>query len=329
MDAAFAHPWVLALLPLALLPLLRRPPPCLVHSWLALLPADPLSNALDWLARALGALAIAATVLGLAAPQRPERAVERIGSGAQIVMLLDRSSSMDLAFIRPTYTSWTDSQRESKGEAARRILRAFAAGRSDDLFGLVAFSTAPIPVLPFTHSLEAVQAAIDAGRIGRGLAETDIGRGLLAAADYFEGREYGGSRVILMVSDGGARLDEATQQRIAATLQRNRIALYWIYMRSFGSPPLEAGGGAAQEASPEHSLHRYFQSLRTGYRAYEADDPAALERALADVSQLEHLPIRHLERLPREDWARPFFAVALAAALGVAAAQLARLRTWA
>jgi mxaC protein len=66
---------------------------------------------------------------------------------------------------------------ESKGTVARRLLGEFAARRHDDLFAMVAFSNHPIVILPFTQKQTLVQAAIEAGDIGKGLAETDVGGG--------------------------------------------------------------------------------------------------------------------------------------------------------
>jgi hypothetical protein len=59
-----------------------------------------------------------------------------------------------------------------------------------------------------------------------------MGQGLLAALAAFEGRPYSGSRVILVFSDGGARLDETMQQRIGDGLARTKAALYWLYIRA-------------------------------------------------------------------------------------------------
>ena len=92
---AFAQPWVLLLLPLCLLPLLRRRRDALVFSHLPWLPRDRLGNALGWAWRLLGAAAMLAAVLAIAGPLRPETFVQRSGRGAEIVLLIDRSRSMD------------------------------------------------------------------------------------------------------------------------------------------------------------------------------------------------------------------------------------------
>ena len=73
------HGWVLALLPLAALPLLRPLPSAIPLSWIGLVTADPLSRWLDRALRAIGVLAIVSLVLAAGGLHRPAYEVERIG----------------------------------------------------------------------------------------------------------------------------------------------------------------------------------------------------------------------------------------------------------
>jgi mxaC protein len=322
------YPWMLALLPLAAIPWWRRAAPARSYSWLALVPQDRLSTLADLLLRALGSVAIALIVLGLSGVYLPQGSVERIGRGAEIVLLLDRSTSMDQPFttvrprgdwlaLRPTRA------RDSKGHLARQLLAQLAAKRTQDSFAMVLFSTYPIPMLGFTHKPDVVQAAIAASGNGRGLSETDLGQGLITALQLFAHRAYAGSRVLLLVSDGGAHLDPDTQKRIGYLLRRYRVTLYWIYLRSYGSPGLtpdrHLGSGEA-DTVPEHFLNQFFAHTGTPYRAYEAENPQALKRAIADVGRLQNLPLRYSERVPRRSLSDLCYGLALACTLLLAAA---------
>jgi mxaC protein len=328
----FDYPWLLLLLPLAAVPLMRAPWAPVRYSWIELVPPDRLSDFLGWLWRLLGAAAIAATVAGLAGPNQPQGQLERVGQGAEVLLLLDRSSSMDQPFgVDLTAPAFAGATREAKGTVARRVLSEFTARRGEDLFAMMMFSTFPIPTLRFTQRQEMIQAGIAAADLGRGLADTDIGRALLAAAAQFDNRPYSGSRVVLLVSDGGAQLDPQTRARIVNALERQRIALYWIYIRSFRSPGLSADAQASavdDETVPERSLHAFFRSMGTPYRAYEAENPDALQRAIADVSRLENLPIRYTETLPREDLGQYCYGLALAATMGLMALSIIRVQRW-
>ena len=345
---SFDQPWLLWLLPLALLPLWAPQGRALDHAWPSFMPRDRLSNALAWVLRGAGVLALAALGFGLAGPHRPEYEVERVGQGAEIVLVLDRSRSMDQGFAGARragaapkgtsaeaidyYASQSPARlRDSKGKVARQLLADFAAKRPSDRFGMIVFSTLPIRVLEFTQKDEAIQAAIAAGNIGRGLSETNIGLALESALSSFDDQPYTGSRIVMLVSDGGDRLDPDVAERVAYLTRKHRVAIYWLYLRSANSPGLMLETGEPPQNAdtvPEYALHRFFESMGTPYRAYEAGNPEALQKAIEAVNQLENLPITYLDTVPRRDLSTLGHAAALACVLLLLAANLMEIRRW-
>jgi len=346
---SFDAPWVLWLLPLALLPLRVRPAQTLPNAWLSLLPRDRLSDVVQGLLRVAAVLAMAALIAAAAGPYRPEYSVQKIGRGAEIVLVLDRSRSMDQSFAgRPTgppagmnptgpealeyYTNRNASQtRASKGKVARQLLSEFAAGRPQDRFAMVAFSTLPIRVLDFTQKPEVIQAAISAGNIGRGLADTDIGLALSSALSFFDERPYTGSRILMLVSDGGDRIDVDVREQVAYLARKHRVAIYWFYIRSNLSPGLMAGADeppANTDTVPEYFLDRFFKSLGTPYKAYEAEDTEALKSAIDDVNRLENLPITYFDTVPRRDLSQFAYGLSLACVIALLGAHLMEIRQW-
>jgi mxaC protein len=314
MNLELAQPAWLWLLPLALLPWLRRSGREQVHPWLALVPKDRLSTVVDLAVRLSGSLAIAAIVLALAGMQRKEQPIERISQGAEIVVLLDRSRSMDQTLATPAGHAWEGGGRERKGQVAQRLLGEFVAARPDDRFAVVLFSVKPLVISDFTQEHDIVKAAIEASGSGRGLSDTDIGTSLEAALRLFSNRDYVGPRVVLLVSDGGAHLTPEIRSTLTNLIRRERVALYWIYLRSFGSRGLMASaelGEDQAESVPEHFLHKFFQSTGMFYRAYEAESPDAMERAIEDIGRLENRPLRYLEVQPIEALDRPLLWAAL------------------
>ena len=105
------------------------------------------------------------------------------------------------------------------------------------------------------------------------------------------------------------------------------MSLNWIYLRSVNSPRLDTPGEPG-EAVPEIALHRFFQTLPGPYRAYEAEDPDGLARAVADVARQQNFPLDYLEAVPRRDFTRAALAVALACAALLLALRAAMIEAW-
>jgi mxaC protein len=307
----FTEPRLLWLLPLALLPLWRVASLSTVVPHVAWLPRDRVGPWADIALRLLTSATIAITIVGLAGPGAPESRLAKVGRGAEIALLLDRSSSMDEE-IRHNGTDITQVTRETKAQSMRKAFTSFVTRRPNDRYALILFAGSPIRVLPFTEDIEAVRSGLRAAGIGRGLTETDIGSALLAAIEAFEGRAYTGSRVIVLVSDGGAAVEPSVERRIAEGLQRLNISLYFIYIRSAtNSPDLDKTSvGPIEASTPEWVLHNYFKTLPTPYRVYQARNPAAIADAVAELDRQQNLPLTYDERVPRVDWRDRAYALA-------------------
>ncbi len=313
MTVGVTHPWVLSLLVACALPLFVRDRALVQYSSLRLIPTDTLSTAFAIALRVLKSALLVIVVIALSGPYLPEKQIERIGEGAQIVLLLDRSRSMDQPFGgRPFTNPLITEDSDAKGAVARRLLSQFVTDRRNDKYGMLAFSAEPIQVLPLTDKTDIIRAAIAAGNIGRGLSETDVGAGIVEALRFFENQPYTGSRVVMLVSDGGARLDRTTRTQIEDMLRRNRVALYWIYIRSRHSPGLASTPGAARDdIAPARILHEYFTTLSTPYRVFDAEDPNALAAAISEVNELQSLPIRYVDTIPKKAISRWCYVTAL------------------
>ncbi len=297
MDINFAHPWVLVFSLLSLLPFFRSNVKPARYSSLSMIPADVLSTLFYILLKLLAAAVIFLLVTGLAEPYYQESTVERIGKGAQIVLLLDRSASMNENFAGRYFGGKAT---ESKVAVARQMLTEFVQRRRDDLFGMISFSTSPIHVLPLTQDKTAILSAIQATR-SRGRGVTNIAPGLSMALDYFADQPQTGSRVILLVSDGAARIEPETQDKLSRIFHQNKVILYWIYLRNKNSASLRQKPANANETTtPEYFLHQYFLSMNIPYRAFEAENPDALQNAIREIEKLENEPIIYQEKIPRQ-----------------------------
>jgi mxaC protein len=330
----FVQPWLLLLLPFALLPLLRRQRDSLGFSHVAWLPRDRVGQVAGWLWRVCAVLMLASGIIALAGPGRSQMQATHIGQGAEILVLMDRSRSMDDRMMPSDWRSIDPLSRlahlsrgPEKAAVARELLSKFVVQRPDDRFSLMYFSTRPLSVVPFTQHDEVVQAGISAAATGRGLSNTDVGRALLAGINEFEPREYSGSRIILLVSDGGTFMTDNVQRQIRSGLLRNRISLYWIHLKSYNSPALDSQEPGSDHA-PEVVLHRFFLTLRTPYRLYEAEVQEDLAKAVADVGRQQNFPLEYVEQFPRADYSRALIVVAMLACLVLLTGRFFALRSW-
>ncbi|GEP01216.1 vWA domain-containing protein [Methylobacterium haplocladii] len=301
-------PLVLWLLPLALLPLVASTQRRTAVSAIAAAPADALSRVIGWGLTLAGIVAIGGLVLALAGPYRSGETVTRTGIGAQVSMLIDRSGSMNETFAgrQPSGAE------ESKAAASRRLLADFVGSRAHDQFAVTAFSTAPMLVVPMTDRHDAVRAAIAA--IDRpGLDYTNVARGLAMSLSQFGAEAASISRAVLLVSDGAAVIDPKVQGTLRAEFAKIRPNLYWLFLRTKGSPSIrdKPAGEDTPQAAPERHLDLFFKSLGTPYRAFEAEGPEAVGEAIRQIESLERDPIPYTEQCPRRDLTP--FACALAA----------------
>lgn len=323
--ALFDQPLWLAALPLALLPWWWHGQRRLGWASLRALPHDPLSRSVDIALRGMASAALAGAALSLAGPHVAGTPLTRTGTGAHLVVVLDRSASMADGFAG----SGTAAGEESKGQAAARLLDQFVRERPRDLFGVVFFSTAPLHVLTLSGDHDAVRAAL-AASAAPGVGLTNIAAGLSLGLEAFRGQPRTGSRVVLLVSDGAANIDARAQARIRTQFQEYQVQLYWVFLRTArgNSPRVLPAPEAGADVAPEYHLHAYFGELGVPYRLYEADNPHTLAEAIADVARLQNLPLRYQQPQPRRDLAPWCDAVALMASLLVAAARALEVRRW-
>lgn len=323
-SIAFAYPWLLSVLVLAILPLLfhgvrRHAHPGLIH-----FPDDWPSRLLGWGLRFAGAATVALLITAAAGPYVEGGSITRVGRGAQIVIVFDRSGSMSETL---TGTWEGDGNGESKIAAARRLLLDFMRQRRGDMFGMVAFGSSPISVAPLTDDRSMAEAAL-ASAEARSMGFTTVARALGMGLDYFRDRPYTAARVLLMVSDGGAEIGGSDRDLLEQMFAQRRCSLIWIYTRGARETSVIEDVGADPN-SQSLSLHNFFTRLGSGYQVFEATSPKDLQRAIDQVGSLTNLPTHYEEKLPRRDLAQPLYTAALLLLLLLVGAKLFEVRVWA
>jgi mxaC protein len=324
LNLAFDHPAVLLLLVFALPALFRGGTIWIDVPALLTVPEDAASRGIDVALRSLAALPIGLLVLVLAGLHEGEQVIWRTGRGAHVMVVLDRSLSMDEAF-----SVAGEKAKESKTEAAARMIAAFFATRPHDVFGLVAFSTSPILAMPLTTHRDAAEAAI-AAMNQKGLANTEIGGGIALGLAQFKGSLPGAANVLLLVTDGAGVIPIETRNFIKAEATRLNVHLYYLYLRAGDDPPLAEDIGDDVNLGRPSGLDAFFRGLGVNYAGFEARDPGAVQAAARKIDALETQPILYRETLKRRDLDAPCIAAAAICLLLSLLAQMAerRLPAW-
>ncbi|MBT5411356.1 MAG: VWA domain-containing protein [Nitrosomonadales bacterium] len=304
----FLNAWVLFFLPLVAVPFIFFQSSNNNYSWNEMIPSDPLSMIIGVLLKFLSSVIIALLVVLLAEPFSDQKVVERVGEGAQIGLVLDRSASMDDPF-----SGGGDKAGETKSAAASRLIIDFFEARTNDMVGVITFSNSAMYVLPLTENKEAIKAAVTA-TAGNALFQTNIGAGLTSSAALFNEVADSGSRAVILLSDGAGRIDANTQQKIRDWFDRFDIGLYWIVLKQEGGISIFDEDYVPRDEDqlpPQIELYEYFSTFRSPFKAYEAEDPKSLETAIKDISLKEKKPIAYSERIPGKSYSLPLLLAAL------------------
>ena len=302
------------LLPLIALPWLSHSQSKIV-AWSHFVPDDPLSDATGFLLKLLASLTIASLILTLAKPYIPEKAIQRLGNGAEVVILVDRSRSMDDPFStrdKALAVNRTVGKSDSKRRIAKKYLLEFVDKRPDDRFGFVLFSDKALDLLPLSYNKDSIRQTINASALGKGLSETNIAKAMITAAEMYAQETYSGSRTVLLVSDGGQEFSAENKQRITELYKRENLTLYWIYLRSTTGLRIdEESTDDSWANTPEKKLHKFFKSLDVPYHVFEIESVKSFSEAIDTIDQQQKQPLIVEEIIPREDKSAPFFWMAM------------------
>jgi mxaC protein len=320
----WAVPAVLLLLPLVLLPWFTHNQDKIV-AWSHFVPVDPLSNVIGLTLKTLASIVVASLTLTLAGPYIPEQTIERVGSGAEVVILVDRSRSMDDPFStrgKALAVNRTVGKGDSKRRIATKYLLEFVDKRPDDRFGFVLFSDKALDLLPLSYNKESIRATINASTLGKGLSETNIAKAMIKAAEMYAKETYNGSRTVLLVSDGGQEFTDEDKRTITELYKRETLTLYWIYMRSTtGLSIEEESDDDSWKNTPEKRLHKFFKELDIPYKVFEIESVKSFSEAIDTIDKKESQTLIVEEIIPREIKTEPFFWLAMLTMLILVIAQ--------
>jgi mxaC protein len=319
------QPWALLLLPLISAPFIFKSHQGQMYSWFEIMPKDKVSDIVNLVLKTIISLLLLSVILALAEPQGVSRKEQKVGKGAQTVIVIDRSVSMDHPFAGQ---STSGRAAEIKSAAARRLITNFIDSRPDDMMGVVGFTNSALYGMKITTNRDAIHAAINAAT-GSALNQTNIGAGITEAVSLFDNIQSSGSRAVILLSDGAGKLSPRVKFKIKQYFNDKKLNLYWIVLREPDDISIFTKEEYSEDATPDAiTLDRYFKSLKIKYKAFEADNPTALQSALQYINSKEKNTIRYTVNIPGHDYSNNLLVLALVLSLLILVIKNLKVHSW-
>jgi Ca-activated chloride channel family protein len=292
----FSAPWLFLLLPVPLLVRWLAPPhresqDALQVPFFARLVtlsgATPRDGASILRRRRVQAISsILGWLLLVAAAARPEwigPPVEVRKHARDLMLAVDLSGSMDTRDF-----ATTEGDTVNRLDAAKAVLRDFAARRTGDRLGLIIFGNAAYLQAPFTDDLDTWSQLLEESEVNMAGPSTALGDAIGLAISLFQ-QSATQNRVLVVLTDGndtGSRVPPVDAAQIAAM---ENVTIYTV---AIGDPAT-----VGEEALDLATLDAIAD--RTQGRAFLALDAAALEEAYAAIDALEPATYESLSYRPR------------------------------
>ncbi|MFV2065330.1 MAG: VWA domain-containing protein [Pirellulales bacterium] len=301
-DWEFRDPWFLLValaMPLVFW-LAARTPAAVRYSSLAIVDRAPrsLRARLAKLPALLVALSIAVLAIGLAGPRTPDAETRVSREGIAVMMVIDRSSSMNARDLVPENLE-IDRLTVVKGVFRRFVLGGKGAGegRPDDTVGLIAFARYADSLCPLTLDHGNLATLVDDLEIVDERAEdgTAIGEGLALAVERLR-RNRAKSKIAILLTDGVNNVGAIEPMRAAELAAAHDIKVYCIGAGTEGVAPVPVVTFFGRKTFRPRYVEIDEETLRgiadkTGGRYYRATDEETLARIYQEIDRLERTKV--------------------------------------
>lgn len=313
-DYAFAAPWYLVLAPLvlALMVLARRGRGAARTGGLPRLALPrTLRQRLGFVVPFARTAAVVLFAVALARPLRTDAETADSSEGVDILLIVDRSTSMQLRDMEGELGSGRmriDVVREVALDFARR--RMTDRGFARDAVGLMGFAGYPELICPFTLDVDALTGFEDRLDIVTSPEDgTRIGAALTKGVQLMQGSDAK-SKVIVLLSDGEeTRGPVITPMQAADFAAKEGVSVYTILA---GRYKLAQFGGQVTASSEElDETEMRAVAERAGGTFYRARDREELEGIYARIEELERTPRETQRMIESFDLYPPFLLFAL------------------
>jgi Ca-activated chloride channel family protein len=281
-----AHPALLAIGGLLLLPYLLRPRRAWQYSSLQILPGSKRVGFVCLLTIGVTCGALTLLLIALARPQQTITHRQQAVDARDIVLTLDLSLSME-GYL---FSNDAELRRLRKLDLMQRATQTFVKRHKNDRLGLIVFGDEAFGVWPLStdsRTLERRLQQLDT-LIPTQLRGTRIETALVKSLNHLQELGQANTKMVVLFTDGLDTIEAGKVDRLVQRLQQDNIKLYLL-------------GIQLNDKSSVVSLAHRVQG-----RYFEVNKAEELESALQDIEQLEKSSVREAQDIEREELYRRF-----------------------
>ncbi|RJG11072.1 VWA domain-containing protein [Pseudomonas cavernicola] len=304
------YPWLLVLLPLALLgyrylneyrearSAVRVPFFTAMSRAIGQTPSQSGARGSNW-QLLLNLLVWALLVVAVARPVWVEKPIEQTQPVRDLMLAIDISQSMEAT----DYTN-ANGQRVDRLTAVKQVVQGFIDKRKDDRLGLIVFGTGAYPQAPLTLDHASLSILLDEIGIGMAGPNTAIGDAIGLTIKMLESAQEK-DKVLILLTDGNDTGSAIPPQHAAEMAANKGIVIHTI---GIGDP--QATGDSKVDLDALQQISR-----STGGRFFRAEDSDALNQVYATLDSITPHEVQKLSHQPKRD----LFWIPLGAAVGLLA----------
>jgi Ca-activated chloride channel family protein len=276
-----AHPALLAIAGLLLLPYLLRPRRAWQYSSLQLLPASKCVGFAFLLTIGITCGALTLLLIALARPQQTITHRQQSVDARDIVLTLDLSLSME-GYL---FSNNAELRQLRKLDLMQRATLTFVKRHRGDRLGLIVFGDEAFGAWPLStdsRTLEQRLPQLDT-LLPTQLRGTHIEKALAKSLDHLHELGQASTRMVVLFTDGLDTIEAGKADRLVQRLRQENIKLYLL-------------GIQLNDKSSIVSLTRRAQG-----RYFEINQAEELESALQEIEQLEKSSVREAQHTEIEE----------------------------
>jgi Ca-activated chloride channel family protein len=242
-------------------------------------------------------LGSALLLLALARPQWWDREQHE---GRNFLLALDTSSSMRAQDFSE------NGQPVSRMQMVKRVVDNFISQRQGDHLGLLVFGDDAFTLAPLTSDIDLIRHHLKQVSDGVAGPKTALGQAIALGVQRLRNEDER-SRILLLLTDGSNTAGSIHPLQALALAKANKVRIYTIGIGSnaqvmFSRGPVQK----AQLASvPVDATLLQQLAQESGGRYYQTSTPGELDNIIADIEQLETIPLTDAQVQPYEWYSVP------------------------